>query len=376
MKELSYCDLVADHVRHLAPYQPGKPMAELERELGLTSIIKLASNENPLGPSPHALEAIAALKGELALYPDGNGFELKNALSAHYALDLDHFVLGNGSNDILDLVARTFLGPGTSAVYAQYGFAVYPIATQTMGARGIEVPALQFGHDLPAMIRAIAPDTRVLFIANPNNPTGTFLPGDDLRAGLRQIPSEVVVVLDEAYTEYLSEDQCYDPVAWLDEFPNLLICRTFSKAYGLAGLRVGFGMGHPQLIALLNRIRQPFNVSVPGLRAASAALGDREFLERTRALNAQGRRFLETAFDSLGLSCLPSFGNFMTVAVGQGRKIYDQLLRQGVIVRPLDAYGLPHHLRVSIGTQSENRRFVEALTQSLAVRTPVSAVVV
>ncbi|WP_297474512.1 histidinol-phosphate transaminase [Ferrovum sp.] len=375
MKELRYCDLVADHVRHLAPYQPGKPMAELERELGLTSIIKLASNENPLGPSPRALEALAALAGELALYPDGNGFELKTALSAHYPLGPDHFILGNGSNDILDLVARTFLGPGTSAVYSQYGFAVYPIATQTMGAQGIEVPALQFGHDLPAMIRAIRPDTRVLFIANPNNPTGTFLPGGDLHAGLSQVPPEVVVVLDEAYTEYLSEDQRYDPIAWLDEFPNLLICRTFSKAYGLAGLRVGFGIGHPRLIALLNRVRQPFNVSVPGLRAASAALGDREFLECTRTLNAQGRHFLKEAFGSLGLSCLPSFGNFMTVAVGQGRKIYDQLLRQGVIVRPLDAYGLPLHLRVSIGTPSENRRFIEALTQTLEAQTPVSAVV-
>ncbi|WP_434782129.1 histidinol-phosphate transaminase [Ferrovum myxofaciens] len=376
MNEWRYCDLVADHVRHLAPYQPGKPMAELERELGLTSIIKLASNENPLGPSPHALEVLATLRGELALYPDGNGFELKTALNAHYPLGLDYFILGNGSNDILDLVARTFLGPGTSAVYAQYGFAVYPIATQTMGAQGIEVPALEFGHDLPAMIRAIRPDTRVLFIANPNNPTGTFLPGEDLRAGLRQIPPEVVVVLDEAYTEYLPDDQRYDPVAWLDEFPNLLICRTFSKAYGLAGLRVGFGMGDPQLIALLNRVRQPFNVSVPGLRAASAALGDRGFLERTRTLNAQGRRFLEEAFDSFGASYIPSFGNFITVAVGQGRKIYDQLLRQGVIVRPLDAYGLPHHLRVSIGTQSENQRFIEALTPLLVARTSVSAMAV
>lgn len=359
------CDLIPDHIRQLAPYQPGKPMSELERELGLTSIIKLASNENPLGPSPKALGALQGLSQAFSLYPDGNGFELKTALSHRYHLDVDHWILGNGSNDLLDLVARTFLGPGTSAVYSRYAFAVYALATQAVGAVGLEVPDIDFGHDLEAMLAAIRPDTRVIFIANPNNPTGTFLDGKTLRRALARVPAEVVVVLDEAYTEYLSDVHRYDSFSLLREFDNLLVCRTFSKAYGLAGLRVGCAAGHPELIAFLNRLRQPFNVSVPGLLAATAALQDEEFLSMTRRVNDQGRAQLVAAFQRLDLPFIPSWGNFISVAVADGAAMYQGLLRQGVIVRPLAAYAMPNYLRVTVGTEAENERFIESLEKLL-----------
>ena len=365
MSHLACCASIPDHLQRLAPYQPGKPMSELERELGLTSIIKLASNENPRGASPMALHALTTLGQEWALYPDGNGYGLKAALAQRYGLDSEHWVLGNGSNDILDMVARTLLGPGTSAVYARYAFAVYPLATQSVGAVGIEVPDRDHGHDLDAMVAAIRPDTRVLFIANPNNPTGTFVDGERLHAALAQVPERVVVVLDEAYTEYLPDALRYDALGWLKTFPNLLVCRTFSKAYGLAGLRVGFGAAHPELIGYLNRLRQPFNVSVPGLAAATAALQDTAFLEETRVLNDAGRAQLIEGFRREALACLPSQGNFVSVAVGEAQAVYQGLLRQGVIVRPLGGYGMPRHLRVTVGTHAENERFLAALRQTL-----------
>jgi len=341
--------------------------------LGLSSVIKLASNENPMGPSPKALAALSTLSAELALYPDGNGFELKNALSQQFGLEQNRFILGNGSNDVLDLVARTFLGPGRAAIYSQYAFAVYSLATQMAGAQGIEVVATAYGHDLDAMVRAVTPETRVVFVANPNNPTGTFVEGAELYAWLQRIPPQIVVVLDEAYTEFLPNALRYDAVPWLNQFPNLLICRTFSKAYGLAGLRVGFAMGHPALMDLMNRVRQPFNVSVPALIAATAALGDQEFLEQTRQMNDRGRQQLQKGFDRLGLTFVPGQGNFVLVEVGQGAKIYDQLLRLGVIVRPVGAYGLPRHLRVSIGTQAENDRFLACLAQVMTQEMVVAA---
>lgn len=355
------CDLIPDHIRQLAPYQPGKPIDELARELGLSAIIKLASNENPLGPSPRALVALQGLGKSLSLYPDGNGFDLKQALSQRYGLLPSQWLLGNGSNDVLDLVARTFLGSGTSSVYAQYAFAVYALATQGVGADGLMVPAKGFGHDLEAMVDAIRADTRVMFIANPNNPTGTFLEGDALYQALKRIPPKVVVVLDEAYTEYLDESQSYDALAWLAEFPNLLVCRTFSKAYGLAGLRVGFAAGNHELISYINRLRQPFNVGALGLLAAQAALQDHEFLLQTRRLNDQGREQLVQGFQRASLSFIPSSGNFITVAVGDAQGVYQGLLQRGVIVRPLAPYGMPHHLRVTIGSYEENFKFLNAL---------------
>ena len=324
------CDLSPAHIRAISPYQPGKPIAELAREMGLaeSSIVKLASNENPLGFGDKARAAMAAALDDLARYPDGNGFELKQALCRRYGVAMDEIVLGNGSNDVLELAARAFLGPQTSAIYAQHAFAVYPLATQAVGARGVEVPARHFGHDLDAMLAAITPDTRVLFIANPNNPTGTFVPGPELEAFLVRVPDHVLVVLDEAYTEYLGEEQRYDAIAWLARFPNLLVCRTFSKAYGLAGLRVGYGLGHPAVIDLLNRVRQPFNVGSVALAAAAAALFDSDFLARSYEVNRAGMAQLTAGFARLGLEWIPSAGNFVTFRAGDGAGVNRRLLRQ------------------------------------------------
>ncbi|MDE1981166.1 MAG: histidinol-phosphate transaminase [Betaproteobacteria bacterium] len=359
------CELVAGHIRSIAPYQPGKPISELERELGLTRIIKLASNENPLGPSPKALEAIRAALPELALYPDGNGFELKSALARRFALTREQVVLGNGSNDVLELAARTFLGPGTSAVYSEHAFTVYPLVTQAVGATGIEVPARDFAHDLDALVAAIRPDTRILFVANPNNPTGSLIAGPALRAALERVPSHVLIVLDEAYTEYLEPAQRYDAVSWLAHLPNLLISRTFSKAYGLAGLRVGFGLARPAVIDLMNRVRQPFNVSSLALVAARAALDDQEFLERTRVLNSAGLVQLAEGFRRLGLPFIPSHGNFLSVEVGESARVYQSLLHQGIIVRPVAGYRMPRHLRISVGLPEENAACLAALERAL-----------
>ncbi len=364
---MSLCDLAPAYIRAISPYQPGKPISELAREMGLAeeSIVKLASNENPLGIGEKTRAAIETALADIARYPDGNGFELKDALRRRYGVAMDQIVLGNGSNDILELAARAFLGPDREAIYARHAFAVYPLATQATGARGVEVPAKDFGHDLDAMLAAITPATRVIFIANPNNPTGTFLPGDRIEAFLGKVPSDVLVVLDEAYTEYLGREQRYDAIAWLPRFSNLLISRTFSKAYGLAGLRVGYGLGSAAVIDLLNRVRQPFNVTSVGLAAAAAALFDDDFLARSFALNRDGMAQLTAGFAALGLEWIPSEGNFVTFKVGNGVKVNQGLLRQGVIVRPIGGYGMPEWLRVSIGLESENSRFLEALPVAL-----------
>ncbi|MEZ5612145.1 MAG: histidinol-phosphate transaminase [Rhodocyclaceae bacterium] len=357
-----------DYVRAISAYQPGKPISELARELGLeeAGIVKLASNENPLGMGALARAAATEAMTEIARYPDGNGFELKAALSRRFALSAAQVVLGNGSNDVLDLVARALLGPGRDAVFSQYAFAVYPLATQSVGAKGVQVPAVNYGHDLDAMLTAITPATRVVFIANPNNPTGTFITGEVLLAFLARVPADVLVVLDEAYTEYLDESRRYDSVAWLARFPNLLVCRTFSKAYGLAGLRVGYGLGHPEVIDLLNRVRQPFNVSSIALAAATAALDDQDFLIRSAELNRAGMARIAAAMNEMGLETIPSSGNFVTVKVGDAAGVNRRLLEQGVIVRPIAGYGMPEWLRVSIGLESENARFIDALRLALA----------
>ena len=364
---MSVCDASAPQVRAIAPYQPGKPISELARELGLreVDIIKLASNENPLGPSPRALAAAEAALHDIALYPDGAGFALKAALSSKLDVASNQIVLGNGSNDVLDMAARAFLSPGTSAVYAQHAFAVYPIATLTVGAAGIEVPAVNYGHDLAAMRHAIRDDTRVVWVANPNNPTGTFLPWAEIEAFLHEVPSHILVVLDEAYGEYLPPQDRFDTVSWLARFPNLLITRTFSKAYGLAGLRVGYGLGNAAVIDLLNRVRHPFNVNLIALAAAEAALSDTEFLARSDALNRAGMAQLEQGLDALGLAHVPSKGNFLLVKVGDAARVNTALLQRGVIVRPVANYGLPEFLRVSVGLAVQNTRFLEALKASL-----------
>ncbi|MEZ7896522.1 MAG: histidinol-phosphate transaminase [Thauera sp.] len=365
---MSIASLAPDYIRAIMAYQPGKPISELAREMGIAeeSIVKLASNENPLGMSVRARDAAIAAIGEISRYPDGGAFALKKALCARFGVKPEQLVIGNGSNDILELASQAFLAPGLSAVYSRHAFAVYPLATNARGARGIEVAAKNFGHDLDAMAAAIEPQTRVVFIANPNNPTGTFVPGAELEAFLARVPRHVLVVLDEAYTEYLAPEQRYDSIAWLARFPNLLVSRTFSKAYGLAGLRVGYAIAHPEVADLMNRVRQPFNVSSVALAAAEAALDDDEFLARSAEVNRRGMAQLVAAFRELGLEWIPSAGNFVTFKVGDAIGVNQALLRQGVIVRPIAAYGMPHWLRVSIGLPEENARFIEALRQALA----------
>lgn len=361
-----------DYVRAISPYIAGKPISEVAREFGLdeAGIVKLASNENPLGMPASAQRAVADAVAELGRYPDSNGFALKAALSARFGVPEDWLTLGNGSNDILELAAHALVEPGQSIVYAEYSFAVYALATQEIGARAIEVHARDYGHDLDAMGAAIAPDTRLVFIANPNNPTGTFVPAAQIEAFLQRVPAHVVVVLDEAYNEYLDADQQYDSLAWVRRYPNLLVSRTFSKAYGLAGLRVGYAVAQPELTDLLNRVRQPFNVNSVAQAAAVAALGDSEFLRRSAELNRAGKAQLTEAFDRLGLESVPSSGNFVLVRVGDddgaGARVNVALLKQGVIVRPVGNYNLPRWLRVTIGLPEENAAFIAALERALA----------
>lgn len=356
------------HVSALAPYQPGKPVSEIARQFGLNEadIVKLASNENPLGMSPKARAAMLEAAGDLGRYPDPNGFELKAVLAARHDVPAEWITLGNGSNDILELVAHAFLVPGTSSVFAQYSFAVYALATQATGAKAIVVPAVDYGHDLAAMRAAIDSSTRVVFIANPNNPTGTFLSGQQIADFVASVPADVVVVLDEAYNEYLSQAQLYDAMALVRRHPNLLVSRSFSKAYGLAGLRVGYGVAQPALTDLLNRIRQPFNVNTLAQAAAAASLGDADFLKQTFDTNLAGMAQMESGLKALGLSWVPSSGNFLLVEVGdKAAALNIELLRRGVIVRPVGNYGLPRHLRVSIGTGRENAAFLNVLPEAM-----------
>ncbi|HEY8034203.1 MAG TPA: histidinol-phosphate transaminase [Methylobacter sp.] len=360
-------NLAVPGVQKLIPYTPGKPIEELERELGLTQIIKLASNENPLGPGKKALAAIQATLKDLALYPDGNGFNLKLALASKYAVDMSQITLGNGSNEILELVARAFLTPEFEVVFSQHAFAVYPIVTQAVGAKAVVAPALNYGHDLNAMLQRVTDKTRLVFIANPNNPTGTLLDHASLESFIQALPDTCVCVLDEAYCEFVGDQSTDNSIAWLKKYPNLLITRTFSKAYGLAGLRVGYGLSSPQLADILNRVRQPFNNNMLALAAAEAALTDAEHLQNTIAVNAQGMQFITDGFKNLDLEWIPSAGNFVLVDVKQSAMpIYEALLRKGVIVRPVGVYELPNHLRVTIGTQAENQLFLQALAEVLS----------
>jgi histidinol-phosphate aminotransferase len=362
------CEISPSYVRSIAPYQPGKPISELARELGLKeeTIVKLASNENPRGIGPRTRAAIDAALAEVARYPDGNGHELKTALAGRHGVDMAQLVLGNGSNDVLELVALAFLGPGRAAVYSRHAFAVYPLATQARGARAIVVPARDYGHDLEGMARAIDEDTSVVWVANPNNPTGTHAAPEALEAFVRRVPERVIIVVDEAYNEYLPAELRADTLKWIKRHPNLVVTRTFSKAYGLAGLRVGYALAHASVADVMNRVRQPFNVNSVALAAATAALGDMEFVARGYAENLQGLRQLREGAERLGLDYIPSFGNFLTLRVGRAQEVFKRLLRRGVIVRPVGGgYELPEHLRVTVGTQAENERFLSALAASL-----------
>lgn len=359
------CDLAPQYVLDIAPYPPGKPISELAREMGLNEadIVKLASNENPLGVSPKALDAIEEALSDIARYPDGNAFALKKSLADKFDLETTQIVTGNGSNDILELAARAFLSRDTEAIYSQHAFAVYPLVTQAVGAKGVVVPAKDYGHDLVAMRAAVTDKTRIIFVANPNNPTGTVLDKAALKAFLTDMPEHVIVLLDEAYDEYLPPAMKSESLCWIAEFPNLIVSRTFSKAYGLAGLRVGYGAMRVEVADVMNRVRQPFNLNSIAQAAAVAALDDEAFLERSYALNQAGMIQITKALTELGLDYIPSFGNFVSFKIANAGKVYQQLLAKGVIVRPIANYEMPEYLRVSIGLFSENARFLEVLAE-------------
>jgi histidinol-phosphate aminotransferase len=362
---MTLIDQALPYVRAISPYQPGKPITELAREMGIPveSIVKLASNENPLGMSPKAREAVAAAIGGIERYPDQ--FDLIKAVAERCALAQNQVVLGNGSNDVLDLIARVFLAPGRSAIFAQHAFAVYPLATLSTGADLIATPAKNYGHDLNAMRAAIRPDTRLIWIANPNNPTGNFLPYPEVRAFLESVPKDIVVVLDEAYNEYLPPAERVDTASWIKDFPNLVVTRTFSKIFGLAGLRVGYALASAEVADLMNRVRQPFNVNNLALAAAVAALDDHQFITESYELNRCGMAQIIAGLQRFGLEYIEPHGNFVTFKVGNGAAVNQKLLQQGVIVRPIGGYGLPEWLRVTIGKESENTRFLEALEKAL-----------
>lgn len=353
-------------VQKLHPYQAGKPTDELERELGIKNIVKLASNENPLGLSETVKATLQKELMGLTRYPDANGYYLKKALADKYSVNTEQVTLGNGSNDLLEIIARAFVSADHEVMFAQHAFVVYPLVTQAIGATAIAVPAKNYGHDLQAMANAITDKTKLIFIANPNNPTGTFLEQDALKEFLKTVPSHVLVVLDEAYFEYANEARRGNSIAWINEFANLIVTRTFSKAYGLAGLRVGYAISDPGVADILNRVRQPFNCNALALKAAETVLNDDVYLQKSVALNNQGMVDLSAFFTEHKLDFIPSMGNFITVNVGKsGDQVYQALLQEGVIVRPITGYGLPNHLRISIGTNNENKRFKEALCNVL-----------
>ncbi|MEE9355467.1 MAG: histidinol-phosphate transaminase [Methylococcaceae bacterium] len=368
-----FYSLAAEYVQQLSPYQPGKPIDELERELGISEIVKLASNENPLGPSPLATEAVNQALQQLARYPDGNGFNLKQVLAAKLMLDTDQITLGNGSNELLELIARAFLTPEHEVIFSQHAFAVYPIVTQAVGATARIAPASdgskwpRWGHDLDALASLVSPKTRVVFIANPNNPTGTYLPNIDLEQFISALPKKTLCVIDEAYFEYVDQPDYPDATLWLDKFPNLIVTRTFSKAYGLAGLRIGYALSNPEIADLLNRVRQPFNNNHLALVAAENAIVDTEHLAKSVSINQQGYKQLAGFVMNLQLEWIPSVANFITINFKrEAMPIYQGLLQRGVIVRPVANYEMPDFLRVSIGTLEENQLFMKALTDTLA----------
>ena len=354
-------------LKDLPTYQPGRPIEEVARELGLPAaqIIKLASNENPLGPSPAALAAMQHVLANINLYPDGNAFYLKHKLADKLNVQPDNLILGNGSNEIIEFVGHALMQPGVDVVVSQYCFAVYPLVTKLFGANLITVPARNYGHDLPAMLKAITPQTRVVFVANPNNPTGTVVPKKELADFAHQIPANILLVIDEAYIEFLD-----DPADFISEIrrgqkPNLLLMRTFSKIFGLAGLRLGYGIATPELIAGLEKVRQPFNINSIAQAGALAALDDAEHMRRTRDNNTQGLKFYAEAFQKLGLEFISSAGNFILVRVGEGQRVFEAMQKLGVIVRPMGAYQLPEWIRISVGTPAENERCAKALNKVL-----------
>ena len=365
---MSLSDKLNPSLRNLPVYQPGRPIEEVARELGLErdEVIKVASNENPLGPSPLAVEAMKTAVTQSHLYPDGNAFYLKNKLAAKLGVEPANLIFGNGSNEIIEFVSHALLGPGDEIVVSQYCFAIYPLVAMIMGAKVNAVPAVEHGHDLPAMLEAITPATRIVWVANPNNPTGTMAKPTDVRTLVEQVPDDVLLVMDEAYYEFLEEPVDLLPLVRSKEKPNLLLMRTFSKIYGLAGLRIGYGIGHPDFVSALEKVRQPFNTNSVAQAGAIAALDDDAHLTSTRSTNAEGLNFFEAVCTDQGIEFVPSYANFLMVRVGDGQAVFEALQRQGVITRPMGGYGLPEWIRLSIGTPEENKRAAESLNAALA----------
>jgi len=352
-------------LEHLPVYQPGRPIEEVAREMRLPvrRIIKLASNENPLGPSPAALAAMKKALRQLHLYPDGNAFYFKRKLASKLRVEPANLVLGNGSNDIIEFLGHALMGPGVDVVVSQYCLAIYPIVAMLLGAKVITVPAKNYGHDLPGMLRAVTVNTKVIFVANPNNPTGTLASPKDVRRLIEEMPPSVVLVMDEAYIEFLDKPLDLIPLVRSGKNPNVILLRTFSKIHGLAGLRLGYGIGHPAFIAALEKIRQPFNINSLAQAAGLAALDDTAHVRKTRQNNARGQKFWESALSAMGMEFVPSSANFILARVGQGREVFEQLQRRGIITRPMDGYQLPEWIRISIGTPAENRRCARALQE-------------
>jgi histidinol-phosphate aminotransferase len=353
---------------HLPVYQPGRPIEEVARELNLPAadVIKLASNENPLGPAPLALEAMSKALAQLHLYPDGNAFYFKNKLAAKLGVAPQNLILGNGSNEIIEFVGHALIAPGKEVVVSEYCFAVYPIVTHLFGGKLVTVPARQYGHDLDAMFAAITPNTSVVFVANPNNPTGTLADREALAAFVKKIPSHVLLAMDEAYLEFLEEPLDLLPLIRSGEKPNLLLMRTFSKIYGLAGLRVGYGIGTTELVGALEKVRQPFNINSMAQAGALAALDDAAHMSRTKANNTAGLRLYAEAFRQMKLEFVPSGANFILVRVGKGLEVFNALQKLGIIVRPMGGYQLPEWIRISVGTPAENARCLAALRKALS----------
>ena len=368
MDKVEFSQLANIGVQSLSPYQPGKPIDELAREFNLNpaDIIKLASNENPLGPSSKAIAAITAELANLTRYPDGNGFELKTALSRKLRVKSSQITLGNGSSDILEFIVKCFVSGGDEVLVSQHAFAIYGLVTQMAGGRCVQIPAKNWGHDLEAMARAVTPSTKIIFVTNPNNPTGTWNTKVQLKSFLKKVPSNVIVLLDEAYFEYVDKADYPSGIDYLEQYTNLVVTRTFSKAYGLASLRVGYGVCSEQLADLMNRVRPPFNVDSLALAAAVACLNDDSYVRQSKELNDQGLNQLQSGFDQLNLSWIPSVGNFICFAIpGRALEVFQGLLAKGVIIRPVANYEMPDHLRVSIGTQVENEKFLLALKSLL-----------
>ncbi|MGA9780242.1 MAG: histidinol-phosphate transaminase [Limisphaerales bacterium] len=354
-------------LKNLPVYQPGRPIEEVARELGLPAenIIKVASNENPFGPSPLAVAAMKKALAGVNLYPDGNAFYLKQKLAAKLGVEPANLIFGNGSNEIIEFAGHALLAPGADVVVSQYCFAVYPIVTALFGANLITVPAKNYGHDMSAMLRAITPRTRIVFVANPNNPTGTLAPREEVIKFVNDVPDDVLLVMDEAYLDFLDDPLDLVSLVRLGARPNLILMRTFSKIYGLAGLRIGYGIGNSEFVAALEKIRQPFNINLLAQVAALAALDDVEHVRKTRANNFAGLDFFKRAFRDLKLECIPSFANFILVRVGDGQRVFEAMQKQGVIVRPMGGYQLPEWIRISIGTPQENERCLVALKKAL-----------